>query len=99
VRSAAKSIQPAACAPHCLSDPAVVADFTGRAKEKAEEQQAYGLFAAGITDEAFLTSRHKRDEVCFCEHCQRRFRDWLRARYKDAVRAECPVGHVLRRLG
>ncbi|MGI6414993.1 MAG: beta-galactosidase [Thermoguttaceae bacterium] len=68
--------------PHCLSDPAVVADFTGRAKEKAEEQQAYGLFAAGITDEAFLTSRHKRDEVCFCEHCQRRFRDWLRARYK-----------------
>lgn len=68
--------------PDCLSNPAVVADFTQLAQETARQQQPHGMFAVGITDEAFLASRHKRDEVCFCEHCQRRFRDWLQARYQ-----------------
>ena len=68
--------------PDCLSDPKVVADFTKSARETAQRQQPHGMFAVGITDEAFLASRHKRDEVCFCDHCQRRFREWLQARYK-----------------
>jgi beta-galactosidase GanA len=67
--------------PHCLSNPKVVGDFTTWAKETAAKQQSHGMFAVGITDEAFLTSRHQRDEVCFCEHCQGRYRTWLQARY------------------
>ena len=67
--------------PHCPSNPKVVADYTTWAKETAAKQQAHGMFAVGITDEAFLTSRHQRDEVCFCEHCQRRYRIWLQVRY------------------
>ncbi len=76
--------------PHCLSDPKVVAGFTKSAQETAQRQQPHGVFAVGITDEAFLASRHKRDEVCFCEHCQRRFRAWLQARYEtlDALNAQ-----------
>lgn len=65
----------------CLSDPQVVARFTSAARETAGRQQPYGMFAVGITDEAFLSSRHKRDELCFCDDCQRRFRRWLEARY------------------
>ena len=68
--------------PYCLSDPAVVAQFTTWAKDTADKQQPYGMFAVGITDEAFLTSRHTRDEVCFCPHCQHRYRTWLESRYK-----------------
>ena len=68
--------------PYCLSDPAVVAQFTTWAKNTADKQQPYGMFAVGITDEAFLTSRHTRDEVCFCPHCQHRYRTWLESRYK-----------------
>lgn len=76
--------------PDCLSDPKVVAHFTSSAREAAQRQQPHGMFAVGITDEAFLASRHKRDELCFCEHCQRRFREWLQARYKtlDALNAQ-----------
>lgn len=76
--------------PDCLSDPNVVANFTQLAREAAQGQQPHGMFAVGITDEAFLASRHKRDEVCFCDHCQRRFREWLQARYKtlDALNAQ-----------
>ncbi|NLF68383.1 MAG: hypothetical protein GX575_04930 [Candidatus Anammoximicrobium sp.] len=68
--------------PDCLSDPQVVAHFTEAAREAAQRQQPHGIFAVGITDEAFLASRHKRDEVCFCDHCQRRFCKWLQARYE-----------------
>jgi len=76
--------------PDCLSDPKVVAHFTQGAREAAQRQQPHGMFAVGITDEAFLASRHKRDELCFCDHCQRRFREWLQARYPtlDALNAQ-----------
>ncbi len=76
--------------PQCLSDPAVVEKYTTAAREAAIRQQPYGLFAAGITDEAFLTSRHQRDEVCFSPHCQDRYRKWLQRSYRtlDALNAE-----------
>ncbi len=76
--------------PHCLSDPAVVAEYTGKAKENAAKQIPYGLYGAGITDEAFLASRHQRTEFCFCERCRARYRTWLQARYPslDALNAQ-----------
>ncbi|MHB8899574.1 MAG: beta-galactosidase [Thermoguttaceae bacterium] len=76
--------------PSCLSDPAVVDRFTAQARETAAQQQPYGMFAVGITDEAFLTSRHRRDEVCFCPYCRKRFQAWLESRYPslDALNAQ-----------
>lgn len=68
--------------PDCLSDPAVIANYTKWARDAAARQRPHGMFAVGITDEAFLTSRHQRDEVCFCEHCRRRFQGWLQSRYR-----------------
>ncbi len=65
----------------CLHDPAVVQSYTDRAREAAAKQKEFGLYAVGITDEAFLSSRHKRHEVCFGEHTQNEYRDWLRQRY------------------
>jgi len=74
----------------CLSDPEVVEQVRTSAVEAAEKQKPFGLFAVGITDEAFLSSRHKRHEVCFGPHCQARYRRWLEACYGtlDALNAQ-----------
>ncbi|NUQ61356.1 MAG: beta-galactosidase [Pirellulales bacterium] len=74
----------------CLSDPAVVEKYTSQAREAAAQQRPYGMIAVGITDEAFLTSRHRRDEVCFSAHCQERYRKWLQGRHGtlEALNAE-----------
>ncbi len=76
--------------PECLSDPAVVEKYTSHARETAASQRPYGMVGVGITDEAFLTSRHQRDEVCFSPHCQARYREWLRKQYRslEALNAE-----------
>ena len=66
----------------CLSDPAIVKRIAERTRESALALKDYGMFAVGITDEAFLTSRHKRHEVCFSHHCQARYRKWLKERYQ-----------------
>jgi hypothetical protein len=73
---------PGGIRPQCLSNPVVVQKYTHSAREAAERQRPYGMYAVGITDEAFLTSRHQRDEVCFCPLCQARFRRWLQQRYR-----------------
>ena len=65
----------------CLSDPEIVKQVRTIAVDSGEKQEPFGLFAVGITDEAFLSSRHKRHEVCFGPHCQTRYRKWLQARY------------------
>lgn len=67
--------------PRCLSDPAVIAEIRDKARTAAAAQKDHGLFAVGITDEAFLTSRHRRHEVCFGPHCQARYREWLKTTY------------------
>ncbi|MBT3377685.1 MAG: hypothetical protein HN742_42120 [Lentisphaerae bacterium] len=69
----------------CLSDPEQIAQHVRRAREAAGEQQPYGLFAVGITDEAFLSSRHDRNELCHGPHCQKRYRHWLRSKYGTLV--------------
>lgn len=81
--------------PQCLSNPAVVEKYTAAAREAAAKQRPFGLYAAGITDEAFLTSRHQRDEVCFSPHCQERYRQWLQKCYGslDALNAEWGTNH------
>ena len=65
----------------CLSDPKIIEQVRTSAAEAAEKHKPFGLFAVGITDEAFLSSRHKRHEVCFGPHCQARYRQWLQDRY------------------
>ena len=67
---------------NCLSDPAVIEQYTDRAREAAADHRPHGLYAVGIADEAFLTSRHKRHEVCFSDHCQTRYREWLKGKYE-----------------
>jgi hypothetical protein len=67
--------------PKCLSNPAVVERYTSSARDAALRQRPLGMAAVGITDEAFLTSRHQRDEVCFCAYCQERYRRWLQQQY------------------
>lgn len=76
--------------PKCLSNPAVVERYTASARDAALRQRPLGMVAVGITDEAFLTSRHQRDEVCFCPHCQTRYRRWLQQQYGslEALNAE-----------
>lgn len=66
---------------HCLNDPAVIEKYTQEAKEAAAAQAPEGPFAVGITDEAFLSYHNMRQELCFCSHCQKRFRQWLQERY------------------
>lgn len=65
----------------CLSDPAVVAEYTAQAKEAAAKQMIEGPYAVGITDEAFLSYHNERQELCFSPFCQERFRKWLQVRY------------------
>jgi beta-galactosidase len=67
----------------CLNDPEVQAEMVAKAEERAPAQAEEGYFAVGITDEAFLSSRHERTEVCFSPHCQEAFRAWLRRQYGD----------------
>lgn len=69
--------------PRCLSDPAVRQEIRDQARTAAAAQKDHGPFAVGITDEAFLTSRHRRHEVCFGPHCQARYRKWLQELYGD----------------
>ncbi len=80
----------------CLSDPAVQEKIRRRVREAAAEQKPFGLFAIGITDEAFLTSRHRRNEVCFGPHCQARYRAWLRKRYGSLDRLNTEWGAAYR---
>ena len=63
--------------PRCLSDPQVMETARENARQTALRNEPMGLYAVGITDEAFLTSRHRMYEVCFGEHCLERFRNWL----------------------
>lgn len=65
----------------CLSDPAVVEKYTTAAKEIAPDQALEGLYAAGITDEAFLSYHNQRQELCFSPYCVARFQKWLQVRY------------------
>jgi len=67
----------------CLSDPKIQEDMEAKARERAPEQKRQGYVAVGITDEAFLSSRHQRTELCFGEHCQKAFQQWLRREYRD----------------
>jgi hypothetical protein len=67
--------------PKCPSDPQVIQAYTAMARQRATEQLPHGLFGVGITDEACLTSRQQRDEVCFCRCCQDRYRGWLQKQY------------------
>ncbi len=67
----------------CLSNPEVIDEFTAEAPEEIAAQRQYGHFAVNIRDEATLTSRHERREVCFSEWCQARYRQWLEDLYGD----------------
>ena len=80
----------------CLSDPDIIEQVHTNAVEGAEKQKSSGIFAVGITDEAFLSSRHKRHEVCFGPHCQERYREWLKARYGtlDALNAQWDTSYA-----
>lgn len=79
----------------CLSDPAVIEEYTDLARERAEGYGPYGIYAVGISDEVSLTSRHKRHEVCFSEHCQKRYREWLKEHYETlaALNEEWDTAH------
>ena len=80
----------------CLSDPAVIKTIREQVLEAAREQQRHGPLAIGITDEAFLSSRHRRHELCFGEHCQARYREWLQKQYKTlaALNAQWGTQHA-----
>ncbi|MEI6503556.1 MAG: beta-galactosidase, partial [Armatimonadota bacterium] len=74
----------------CLSDPKVVETFREQARKSAGPQRDEGIFAAGITDEAFLSYHNQRQELCLCPLCEARFQTWLQERYPslDALSAE-----------
>jgi beta-galactosidase GanA len=67
----------------CLNDPEIQEEMVAKTTERAQQQGQDGYFAVGITDEAFLSSRHQRTELCFCEHCQKAFQEWLHRKYGD----------------
>jgi len=79
----------------CLSDPKIIEQVRTSAAETAEKQKLFGMCAVGITDEAFLSSRHKRHETCFGPHCQARYRRWLQGRYGTlaALNAQWDTSH------
>ena len=80
----------------CLSDPHIIEQVRTNAAESADKQKSSGIFAVGITDEAFLSSRHKRHEICFGPHCQERYRKWLQDRYGTlaALNAQWDTSHA-----
>ena len=57
--------------------------YTSEAPAGALEGVRYGSFAINVADEATLASRHEGREVCFSEHCQARYREWLAQQYGD----------------
>lgn len=74
----------------CLSDPAVIEKYTSGARAEVAQYLPYGIYAIDIQDEATLANRQQRYEVCFSEHCQARYRQWLKEHYGDiaALNAE-----------
>ena len=68
----------------CLSDPEAMAEIVSRARRDVELTRKYGPAFSTIADEVELT-RDGRSEVCFSEHCTRRFREWVRQQYGDRL--------------
>ncbi len=67
----------------CLSDPQVIEQYQTKAAEIGAEHLKAGVCFVGVTDEAELTSRHRRHEVCFSPHCQAAYRQWLQKQYRS----------------
>ncbi len=79
----------------CLSDPEVIEGWQTEAPEEVANYRKFGPFGVNVRDEATLASRHTRREVCFSEHCQPRYREWLREQYGDiaALNASWGTAH------
>ncbi len=80
----------------CLSDPEVVEQYETAAPEEVAQHREFGPFSINVRDEATLANRHTRREVCFSEHCQPRYRDWLREQYGEiaALNARWGTDHA-----
>ncbi len=80
----------------CLSNPEIIEQYESGAAEEVAESRRFGPFAVNLCDEATLSGRHTRREVCFSEWCQPRYREWLREQYGDiaALNASWGTNHA-----
>ncbi len=80
----------------CLSNPEVVEQYRAEATEEVRQSRRFGAFSVNICDEATLSNRHTRREVCFSQWCQARYRRWLQERYGDiaALNAQWGTNHA-----
>jgi len=67
----------------CLSDPAVRQKTADVAERVARDERGYATIFGYIKDETSLVRDSLDLDTCSSEHCQARYRKWLRDRYED----------------
>ncbi|MEW6359587.1 MAG: beta-galactosidase [Planctomycetota bacterium] len=67
----------------CLSNPDDRKKMAETAKEIAAEEIGISPLLAYLKDETSLVKDDRDLDVCSCEHCQARYRAWLKERYKS----------------
>lgn len=67
----------------CLNDPGFWEDNYTNIIKNVTNNKKYGPIAYFAQDEGSLTCYTDELDLCFCEHCMREMRIWLKTQYKD----------------
>ncbi|HIE08936.1 MAG TPA: hypothetical protein EYP65_03705, partial [Armatimonadetes bacterium] len=68
--------------PKCLSDPKTIEEMKAQIRKSVAAHKAARPLAYALDDEISYTSYTNPLDFCFSSHCLRRFRKWLRRRYR-----------------
>jgi len=66
---------------NCLNDPLVASQFKEKISRIVRDYMIYGPLWYDISDEAGIGDLVGSFDFCFCPHCLRKMRDWLRSVY------------------
>jgi len=67
----------------CFSDPEIRRKMADMAREIAADELRYRPLFGYLRDETSLVKPGRDVDVCSCEHCQRRYRKWLKEKYRS----------------
>ena len=69
--------------PVCFNDPKYREEVVKRIQLVAGLTKGYGKIDYTLTDELSITHFGDAYDFCFCEHCIKKFRDWVKSQYRD----------------
>lgn len=67
----------------CLNDPEFWAATKSKIQKAVGENKKYGPVSYFANDEGSVTCYIDELDLCFCPHCMREMRKWLKGQYKD----------------